>query len=511
MPFPQSKISPQKVGAILRKIYPLTSVNQTRALTGIALLFTAYLSVALVHLGLDKFHYLLAGGNKFATFPNLSFQLGIGGSYLLLSILYLIWLKGCLQSPWQPSNWRFRDLCFKTSAFWLLAFVSYPLGNDTYLYLHSGLMNLSGVNPFLVRAAAFATELSAYVDWGQTSTYGPVSQVFFTLSAAFVKISPILALYVFKAVCLGLHLLNGYWIWRWLPLSDRGKITVAYLLHPLLLMEQVSSAHVDVLVSTSVILLALGLAKQHFWGTLMALWAGFLSKTLPIIWVPLVVVALLRQGRWKWLFGMIAVSGAIVAGLWFTVMPELSAWKSLFNPGVTGQYQSSLHAIARFGLDLVRIFAPEHMTLLQQRSLLNWFTSTTLLAFFGFYGWRLWRSDRYWIPPTPQLVVEEMGWVTLFLMLVATPWLMPWYASVMITFAALVPQARLLGLTSLAFGLSSSAQYLLNGNSSLKSLVSIGLPVLTLIIGAWLLRSQPKSPSNGSAASFSSIKLSSLE
>lgn len=486
-------------------------MNQSRALTGIALLLTAYLSATLLHLGLDKFHYLLAGGNKFATFPNLSFQLGIGGSYLLLSILYLVWLQRWLKPSEHSIKWQFPDILIQTSAFWLLAFISYPLGNDTYLYLHSGLMNLSGANPFLIRAAAFTTELSPYVDWGQTSTYGPVSQLLFTISAALVSVSPILAIYSFKLFCLGLHLLNGYLIWQWLPLPERGKITIAYLLHPLLLMEQVGSAHVDVLVSTSVILFALGLARQHFWATLLALWVGFLGKTLPIIWAPLVAVAVLRQGRWKWLLGMIGVSGAIVAGLWLTVMPGVDAWKSLLNPGVTGHAQSSLHAIVRFGLDLVRIFAPQQMTLLQQRSILNWFTSTTLLAFFGFYGWRLWRSDQYWTPPTPQLVVEEMGWVTLFLMLFATPWVMPWYASVMITFAALVPQARLLALTSLAFSLSSSAQYLVNGNSSIKSLISIGVPVLALIIGAWFLRSQPNSPSNGSATSLSSMKLQSLE
>lgn len=37
-----------------------------------ALLCATYLSTALTSLGIDKFHYLLAGGGKFGTFPNLT-------------------------------------------------------------------------------------------------------------------------------------------------------------------------------------------------------------------------------------------------------------------------------------------------------------------------------------------------------------------------------------------------------------------------------------------------------
>lgn len=480
-------------------------MNKTRALTSLALLLTTYLSIALVHLGVDKFYYVLAGGQKFATFPDLPSQLAIGGSYLLLSILYLVWLVKLFKSSWLAS-WRFRDILVRTAIFWVLAFISYPLGNDIYLYIHAGLMNLSGVNPFLVRAAVFTSELSPYVDWGQTSTYGPVSQLLFTIAAAFVPLSPIVAVYVFKVFCLALHLLNAFLIWRWLPTEERGKISLAYLLHPLLLMEQVGSAHVDILVSTSLILLAIGFAKQRFWLAWVALWGGFLGKTLPIIWTPFVAVALLRQGQWKWLVKLILASGAIAAVLWFTVMPGIASWQSLLNPGVSGQFQSSLHSLARFGLDLVRIFSPEHMTRSQQREILDWFARSTLLGFFGFYSWRLWRSDNHW-KYTPQSLLEEMGWITLVLMLFATGWLMPWYSSIMITFAALTPQARLLGLTSLAFGLSSSAQYFFLGNSSFKSLISVGLPIAVLIWGAWVLRSRPPGTSEPEL-SQSAIELS---
>lgn len=459
----------------------------------IALMLTTFLSVVLLYLGIDKFYYVLAGGRKFATFPDLRTQLAVGGSYLLLSIVYLVWLADLLRSSWLHSTWSFRTILLKTSFFWIAAFIAYPLGNDTYLYLHAGLMNLSGVNPYLTRAASYVTELSPYVDWGQTSTYGIVSQALFTFSALFITIHPIVALHVFKLICLALHLFNGYVIWRWLPIPERGRITIAYLLHPLLLMEQVSSAHVDILVSTSLVLFAISLTRQRFWLAFGALWGGVLGKTLPIIWAPWVAVTLLRQGHWKWLLAMIVASGAIVIGLWFTVMPELAAWQSILNPGVAGQYQSSLMSIAKFALDLVRIFAPNRLTLIEQRSILTTLSTATLIGFFCFYCWQLWRSDKRW-NNTPQVLLEDMGWTTMVLLLFATSWLMPWYCSILITFAALIPQSHIFGLTTLAFSLSSSAQYVLGTNSSTKSFVSIGIPVLTLIISSIVLRSKSTPP-----------------
>jgi alpha-1,6-mannosyltransferase len=461
-------------------------VKLNRPLSGIALLLATFLSVALAYLGTSKFYYLLAGGRKFPTFPNLYWQLGIGLSYLLLSFLYIIWVWHTVDRVPPKTTGRFSNLLLRASVFLGLAFISYPLGNDIYIYLHTGLMNLSGANPFLVRAAAFMSELSPYVDWGQTSTYGPVSQILFTISSVFLVVHPLLAVYVFKAICLVFHVVNAFLLWKWLPSQDQEKITSFYLLHPLLLVEQVGSAHIDILVSTSLILFALSFARQRFWSAFGALWFGFLSKTLPILWAPLVALSFLRLGRWKLLIKMILASGAIALILSVLALPSVTAWRSLLNPGVAGQLQSSLHAIARFGLDLVRIFLPDWITPAESGEILITLNQMMLLGFLCFYAWRLWRSDRYW-KTTPRTLIEEMGWVTLVLMLFATPWLMPWYCSVPLTFAALIPRARLFGITSLAFGLSSSAQYVLLNNSSLKSSVSIGLPIAAFLIGLRVL------------------------
>ncbi len=465
-------------------------MKKAGVITATALLCATYLSIALIDLGLDKFYYILAGGKKFATFPDLISQIGIGGSYLALAILYLVWFLGIDR---RATVLTFSEILKKTAAFWLIALLAYPLGNDIYLYLHSGLMNLSGVNPFITRAALFLSQLSPFVDWGQTSTYGPVSQFLFTISAAILSIHPILAIYVFKVFCLILHLFNGYLVWQLLPLEaesprfNRDKIAIAYLVNPLLLMEQVGSAHIDVLVSTSAIVLVASLARQRYWLSVVALWGGFLSKTIPLIWVPLVAIFLVRHRRWNLLLKASLASLGMIWVLSASELPGLTAWSSLLNPGVAGQFQASLHTIARFGLDLVRIFIPGSIGMSQQQVILLMLTRLTLLWFAGFYALTAWRACRQWNYSDHDLV-EDIGWLTLVLLLFATPWLMPWYASIVLTIAALIPRARLFGLTSLAFGLSSSAQYLLQGHSSLKGLVSFGIPLLVLCVGAKILR-----------------------
>ncbi len=479
-------------------------MKKAGVLIATALLCTTYLSIALVDLGLDKFHYILAGGKKFATFPDLVSQIAIGGTYLGLAVVYLVWFfDGDRRAP----VLSFSSILLKTAVFWVMALIAYPLGNDVYIYLHSGLMNLSDVNPFITRAGSFGSELSPFVDWGQTSTYGPVSQFLFTTSAAILSIHPILAIYSFKVFCLALHLLNGYIIWRLLPPSgsdasfSRDRIATAYLVNPLLLMEQVGSAHIDVLVSTSAIVLAASLAKQHYWVSFLALWGGFLSKTIPLIWVPLVTLFLIRQRQWKLLLDTTLTSLGLILVLSATELPGFVAWGSLLNPGVTGQFQASLPTLARFGLDLVRIFIPGSIGLSQQQAILLIVTRLTLIGFVGFYAVTLWRSYRQLPYSQPQLV-EDLGWVTLVLLVFATPWVMPWYASIGLTIAALIPQARLFGLTSLAFGLSSSAQYLLQGHNASKALVSIGIPLLVLLIGSSALKAGAISakPNSGETA-----------
>ncbi len=418
------------------------------AFIGIALPLALYLSGALTILGIEKFHYVLAGGKRFATFPNLASHLGISLSYLALVLLHVVWFLGTPASAY--SYPKFSSLLQRAGIFLVLAFVAYPLGNDIYLYLHSGLMNLSAIDPFTLQAGAFTSELSPFVDWKQTSTYGPISQRLFTAAAVLVTLHPVLAIYGFKVFCLLAHILNGLLVWKILPPNMRGKVAIAYLLAPVLLMEQVGSAHVDVFVSTSILLTALCLFKGLYSRAFLAIWGGFLTKTIPVIWLPLLLCFLVRKRRWvNLLLGLLA-SIAIAIGLWKTVLPNLASWSSLLNPGVVGQYQSSLPALLRAGLETFKALDPAAPSPAAQK---YW-----LLQFSAFYAWvvlQIFRRPAY----SAMTLLEDMGWVALVLMLYATSWLMPWYVSILYAIAAVLPSARLFGLTVLMFGVSSSAMY----------------------------------------------------
>lgn len=454
------------------------------ALFGAALPLSIYLSISLTILGLDKFHYVLAGGKRFATFPTASTHLGISLSYLFLVLFHLIWLLG---TPYSYHPAHFKDVLKRVAIFLLLALIAYPLGNDIYLYLHFGLMNLSHVDPFTTPAGEFVSGLTPFVDWKQTSTYGPFSQLLFSISASAIAFHPILAIYLFKSICAIAHVFNGYLIWTILPPLQRGKITTAYLLCPLLLVEQVASAHVDVFVNTCVLIMAACLVKQRYVTAFLALWGGFLAKTIPIIWMPLLGLFLVRQRRWKQLAIALLSSLFIVAALSLTLLPNLQSWRSLLNPGVVGQYQSSLPALLRASFETLQIFVPGFVPLDDQKQVLLKVARYGLLVFVTFYVLTIVQMFR---KPTYSALnlMEAIGWVTLVLMLYSTSWLMPWYVSVLLAIAAVIPNAQVFGLTTLMFMVSSSAMYWLQGDAGLRSLFTLGLPTLGLIIGSQIVK-----------------------
>lgn len=471
---------------ILVKTDPPRNLFGSGALLGVALPLSIYLSIALIILGLDKFHYILAGGNKFATFPNALTHWGVSLSYLTLVLLHLIWLLG---TPYSYLPTRFSDILKRAGIFLLLAWIAYPLGNDIYLYLHFGLMNLSRVDPFTIPAGEFISSLTPFVDWKQTSTYGPISQLLFSISAAAIALHPILAVYLFKSICALTHLVNSYLIWKILPPLQRGKIATAYLLCPLLLVEQVGSAHVDVFVNTCVLVLAMCLLKQRYTAAFLAVWGGFLAKTVPIIWMPLLGLFLIRQQRWKQLAIALLSSLLIVAFLSLTVLPDIQSWRSLLNPGVVGQYQSSIPALLRASFETLQIFVPGFLLLSDQKQVLLQVARYGMLVFATFYAWtvlHLFRKPTY----SAITLLEAIGWVTLVLMLYSTSWLMPWYVSVLLAIAAVIPTAKVFGLTTLMFMVSSSAMYGLQGDAGLRSLVTLGLPTLGLIAGSKLFATQ---------------------
>lgn len=421
--------------------------------------------------------------NDYNTLNGVSFErFLIIGAYIVINIIYVIWLF-----TKQQSYPKFSSLLKDAAIFLIISFITYPYSTDIYLYLHYGGMALSGVNPYLNTANSFNSNLSPFIVWSQTSTYGPISLLFFIISASAIPASPILGVYIFKLFCLLFHILNTYLIWRLLKKNKyRSKVAAAYLLNPLLLNEQVISAHVDVFVATSLVILIGCLYYERFVTAILAIWAGFLAKTLPIIWLPLVVSFLVRRHRWKDL--VIAASCLLLTIIILsqTVFPTPSAWRSLLNPGVSDMTARSLHHL----LNLYLYFFSD-LTSEAKQTIQSVYKSLTYLSFVIYYFWFLLKPYLKRNYSNIDLV-SDLGWVTLFLFLFATPWLMSWYPSLLLPFAALSVNSPVLALTSLTFSICAGLIVGTGGRQSLisiiTSLVTLAPPMIILLFRAKLLR-----------------------
>lgn len=457
----------------------LKRLTNQQKLTALAVASSLILCAEIVAVNFAKFNIILSGGGNYNyDFPDSGFgqaKLIINIVYIIINIVYLIWL---LQPPKENTS-KFLLILKKSGIFLIIAFISYPFSSDIYMYLQYGLMGLNKINPYLHAANSFTSILSPFVVWPLPATYGPISLLLFMSAASTVAVSPLLGVYVFKVFCVIAHIINAYLIWRLLNTNrHRTKITSAYLLNPLILTQHVSDAHVDVFVCTSLIILIGCLYYRYFVAAILAIWLGVFTKTLPIIWLPLVVTFLVRQRRWKALVIGAFLSFLVIIILSFTVLPTIEAWKSLVNTGVTGLVARSLH-------HLLYIFL-KYSPVKQTEQLVRSFTSFTYLIFAIYYSWTLlkvlWKRSY-----AEANLISDIGWTTLVLFLFATPWLMSWYPTVLLPVAALSINSRLFVLTSLTLCVSSSIIVGTGSGSSAISIITVistvGPPIVILLYG----------------------------
>ncbi len=382
-------------------------------------------------------------------FSNRFNKLRVGIEYRCLIIIYIAWL---IINKNKNRDVSFKQILKNSSFFLLIAFISYPITTDINLYVHYGLMDLNGINPFINSASIFTSKLSPFLVWKQTSTYGPISQLFFMFSAVFVAITPTLGIYVFKFICLLLHILNTYLIWHNLKSSPhQANIAIAYLINPFLLYEQVINAHVDVLISTIFIILIICIKNHNYIAVIITAWIGFLIKTLPIIWLPLIFVYLIKQKRWKILFSAICISVAIVFAAYLIALPTVDAWRSLLNPGVGAKANNSLYALIK-GLLNLKFF---NFPLSFQQTAFSIFKpiiySIFLVSYLVILVKPYWKKKYY-----ESNLSINIGWITLILFIFATPWYCCWYSSVLLAVVALNMHSKRFVIASIVFCLISS-------------------------------------------------------
>jgi len=456
-------------------------MHRKKLLYILSLVCTVLFCVELTIMGIIKFNSVLV--NNFETyneaFPDPVTRLRVMVSYLGMTIAYVLYL---FQPP-EKNTLSFSKILKYTGIFLILAFLAFPRSTDIYLYLQYGWMALNGVSPYLNSADSFASHLSPFLHWSQTATYGPISLLIFMIAAAGSKLSPLVGIYVFKLFCLLVHGLNSYLIWCLINQSKyRTRVTIAYLINPLLLSEHLVSAHVDVFIASTIILLGICLLRCSYIFAVSTLWLGFFIKTIPILWFPLLLNFLVYKKRWKDLVISITLSGTIVLFATALILPTSIAWKSLINPGVAGQTAISFHYV----LNALLLILP--LGFQAKQSILSLLTSLTYLGFAIFYGLLLIKPYLKRSYSEANLFVD-IGWMTLVLFLFATPWFMPWYPSILLAIAALNLNAPFFVLVSLTFSLSSNLLYGGAGSgislfSVFSTLTVILPPIIVLLLGS---------------------------
>jgi alpha-1,6-mannosyltransferase len=354
-----------------------------------------------------------------------------------------------------------------------LAFVAYPATTDVYIYLHFGRMTLHGVNPYLTTAGTVPIpEMPLFSSWSLTSPYGPISLLVFTIASLPAAVSPILAVYLFKLFCLAAHVLNAALVWKTLgPANLRAKLTMAYLVCPGLLSMHVAEAHLDVFVCTTAILMVGAIRSGNFFGSAAAALAGALIKTLPILWLPLLGAAMLRRRSWKALAGSIALSLGVVAVLSTTLLTTIDAWKGLANPSTRDMVARSIHHVASLVLEHGPRLDPDQRAEALSQELM--FCS----AMFALYY--LWLALKPLVRSvySDSNLVADMGWVILLLLLVATPWVMPWYPAILLPIAIL-SGSPYLAACSLIYSVSTQVIY---GDGAGRGLISVVTTLVTIL------------------------------
>ena len=432
--------------------------NLKKGFTLLAIILATTYTVVMTQLGWSKLQQVMAHGVQLTSLPpygsmSLVTRLLINLTYFGLTAIYLVWLLQRLkqdQRNHKPNSIEFSALLKPASIFLVLAWLTYPFSSDGYLYLQYGLMGLNKVNPYLTPATQFSSSLMPFLYWSQSSTYGAISQAFFMVSAIGVAVSPALALYGFKLFCVVLHIVNARLVWSLLqPSQHRQTLTFAYLLNPLLLTEQVADAHIDVFVCCALLVLIHCLyTRRYLWAVAMV-WVGALVKTIPIIWLPLVLAFLLGKRQYKTLGWAILICLAVPFILSQTLLPNPIAWRSLLNPGVSGMTAFSIHHLLHLGFTSFLSFSSTAMV-----GILSIYKKFTYLGFGLFYAWtiaQLVLKRR----TTASDLVKSIGWVTLVLILFATPWVMPWYSSILLPIAVVCSDASWFVLATFAFTLSA--------------------------------------------------------
>ena len=196
-----------------------------------------------------------------------------------------------------------------------LVFLSYPLSDDVNRYAWEGLVQNSGVNPYLVAPAAMSEEFSKDLLYkginhpGVPAIYPPVAMLTFRLISFF---SYSLETYkIFFIVCDILTLLCLMVLVKQWKLPSRRLMLYAF--NPLVLMYGVGEGHLDVMMilylAVALICFNSSMSAKSKWIPILAflcLGMAVMTKLLPIVLLPFLVTR--KNAKYIWAFFLPALT-----------------------------------------------------------------------------------------------------------------------------------------------------------------------------------------------------------
>lgn len=337
----------------------------------------------------------------------------------------------------------------------VLVFV-YPItAADLFNYVLYGLVQHAGFNPIVTAPAqALPGALVSYSAWPHyPSPYGPLWQLIsYALTSSDPWELPRLLL-AFKALMLGVHMLNVALVWK-LARSTSVAPPLAALLYgwnPLVLYESIGNGHNDAVMFTFLLIALLALTGQRRTrpSTLVFGAVGATVKLVAFIWYPTLVLAAWRRqhgpGR-TWQFAVGAALTLIVTALLFAPF----GW----GPDLLSSVNSQARLYTTSPGALVIILAVERLRLAPAELVRG------ALQFIGLLtvGLTWWRSRP--LTAEGQALFNGLFDVTLAYLLIGALWFQPWYVVPLVGLGCLAGSRRLALATLFAFGgLASYAVY----------------------------------------------------
>lgn len=385
----------------------------------------------------------------------------------LFGIYYLTW-RLCRSSAGPPTRAVWLVLLVSALAANLMMLWLYPVGAaDIFDNIMRGrIIAQHGGNPFYAPPSTYARDsFYAFVAWRHaTSAYGPLWELLSAGTARLAGDGVLANVLAYKALGLGFYAgcvaLIAHILRRHAPSRTLQGVCL-FALNPLVIYETAGNGHNDIVMTFFILLGLAALLHRRFTWAALALTAGALIKFIPVLLLPVALVAGLRmqstwRARFRFVLGTAVVCMAVVALLY---APFWRAGDPLDVERRSKLFTTSLPALAQARLEAPLGAERSEQVVAGVAVLL---TGVAVSVF----TWRTWhalhsagsaRPDSGFLPDPPAWLVPVQTWthILVFYLLFTCLWFQPWYVIWPLSLAAILPEGAAGRLVVLLSGLAS--------------------------------------------------------